>query len=187
MGGQSGKGGDVITMLEFINSESVKEAQADYEDSMTKLKAQEAADEKQLADLQDELAEKEKSLLEAQEDLKATTADKEAVEAIEGIEKGLPSLQQAETARKRPEPPPPASEPTAWVYTWLKSKKLEQYGDAFMGQALEEREDLLAAPLDHKALEDMGIKKMGDRCKILRYIDDAKQSAEAKANKQSKA
>merc|ERR1711865_932187 len=81
MGGQSGKGGDVITMLEFINSESVKEAQAAYEDSMTKLKAQEAADEKQLADLQDELAEKEKSLLEAQEDLKATTADKEAVEA----------------------------------------------------------------------------------------------------------
>jgi len=48
--GQSGKGGDVITMLEFINSESVKEeneahqdeeeAQAGYEDSMTKLKAQ---------------------------------------------------------------------------------------------------------------------------------------------------
>jgi len=89
--GQSGKGGDVITMLEFIHGETVKEeneahadeekGQADYEDSMTKLKAQEAADEKQLADLQDELAEKEKSLLEAQEDLKATTADKEAVEA----------------------------------------------------------------------------------------------------------
>merc|ERR1719247_2212038 len=78
-------------MLEFIHSETVKEeneahqeeekSQAAYEDFMTKLKDQEAADEKQLANLQDELAEKEKSLLEAQEDLKATTADKEAVEA----------------------------------------------------------------------------------------------------------
>merc|ERR1719262_175762 len=56
-------------------------AQAKYEDSMSKLKEQEAEDEKRLADLQEELAEKEAKLLQAQEDLKATTEDKEAIEA----------------------------------------------------------------------------------------------------------
>jgi len=89
--GQSSKGGDVIDMLEFIHEESVKEehaahadeekAQADYEDSMTKLKKEEADAEKRLGDLQESLAEKEKELLEAEEDLKSTTADKEAIEA----------------------------------------------------------------------------------------------------------
>merc|ERR1719502_667026 len=89
--GQSSKGGDVIEMLEFILSETQKEqmeahkdeenAQAKYEDSMTDLKKQEAADEKQLSDLQEDLAENEKNLLQAKEDLKATTEDKEAIEA----------------------------------------------------------------------------------------------------------
>jgi predicted nucleic acid-binding Zn-ribbon protein len=91
MEGQSSQGGDVIKMLEFILSETVKEeteahsteekAQADYEDSMTKLKEEEAKAEKNLADLQETLAEKEKELLDTQEDLKKTTEDKEAVEA----------------------------------------------------------------------------------------------------------
>lgn len=89
--GQSSKGGDVISMLEFILSETHKEendahkseedAQASYEDSMTQLKKEEAAAEKLLADLQETLAEKEEQLLAAKEDLKATTADKEAIEA----------------------------------------------------------------------------------------------------------
>merc|ERR1719213_1244104 len=47
---------------------------AKYEDSMTSLKKQEAEDEKRLSKLQEKL-------LEAQEDLKATTEDKEAIEA----------------------------------------------------------------------------------------------------------
>merc|ERR1719393_617520 len=48
---------------------------------MTDLKKKEAADEKQLSDLQEDLAENEKKLLQAKEDLKATTEDKEAIEA----------------------------------------------------------------------------------------------------------
>merc|ERR1719169_122752 len=48
---------------------------------MTKLKEQEAKDEKLLSDLQEDLAEAQKKLLQAQEDLKATTEDKEAIEA----------------------------------------------------------------------------------------------------------
>jgi len=89
--GQSKQGGDIIDMLEFILSEASKEemdahaseekAQADYEDSMTQLKSEEAAAEKSLAKLQDDLASKEKELLEAREDLKATIKDKEAIEA----------------------------------------------------------------------------------------------------------
>merc|ERR1719502_835986 len=58
-----------------------EKAQADYEDSMAKLKKEEAAAEKSLAEKQDTLAQKEKELLEAKEDLKKTTEDKEAIEA----------------------------------------------------------------------------------------------------------
>merc|ERR1719253_1640592 len=89
--GQSSKGGDVIDMLTFIEEQTKKEeneahadeekAQADYEDSMTKLKKEQAEAEKTLADLQEKLAQAEKDLLQAQEDLKATTADKESIEA----------------------------------------------------------------------------------------------------------
>jgi chromosome segregation ATPase len=89
--GQSQKGGDVINMLEFILSETKKEettahqeeetSQADYEDSMTKLKEEEAEAEKSLAKLHTTLAEKEQELLEANEDLKSTIKDKEAIEA----------------------------------------------------------------------------------------------------------
>jgi len=89
--GQSDKGGDVIEMLKFILSETNKEemdahkdeekAQADYEDSMTKLKKEEAEAEKSLAKLQEDLATSEQQLLEAQEDLKETTKDKESIEA----------------------------------------------------------------------------------------------------------
>jgi len=72
--GQSDKGTDVIEMLKFILSETQKEemdahkdeekSQADYEDSMAKLKKEEADAEKSLANLQEDLAEKENSLLE---------------------------------------------------------------------------------------------------------------------------
>jgi len=89
--GQSDKGGDVIDMLKFILTETSKEhstahsdeekGQADYEDSMTKLKSEEAASEKSLVKLQDDLATTQQQLLEAQEDLKETTANKEGLEA----------------------------------------------------------------------------------------------------------
>merc|ERR1711924_65276 len=44
------------------------------------------------------------------------------------------------------------------------------------GQALETLEDILRAPIDHSALEAMGIKKIGDRCKILKIIEEERSS-----------
>merc|ERR1719321_707327 len=48
---------------------------------MAQLKKEQADAEKMLSDLQETLAEKQQELLEAQEDLKATTKDKEEIEA----------------------------------------------------------------------------------------------------------
>jgi len=93
------------------------------------------------------------------------------VEAIARLEEGLPSLKKAQAARKRPDASPPAAPPTCWVYTWLKSKDLEAHAPPLMGQGLETREDILDAPLDHEALTKIGIQKIGDRCKLLRYIE----------------
>jgi len=88
--GQSDKGGDVIGMLKFILAETEKEeaaahqeeegSQHDYEDSMTNLKKQEAADEEKLSNAQASLAETEKNKLQAEEDLKATTQDRDEIE-----------------------------------------------------------------------------------------------------------
>merc|ERR1719162_2667583 len=89
-GGQSTQGNAVLKMLNFILDETVKEensahadeekAQADYEDSMTLAKKQEAGDEKRLSDLQLDLADKQEKLLKANEDLKATTGDRDSTE-----------------------------------------------------------------------------------------------------------
>jgi len=89
-GGQSSKGGDAITMLEFILDETKKEeteahsdeenAQHDYEDSMTDLKQEEADLEETLASLHETLAAKTEELFQKREEHKATTADKEAIE-----------------------------------------------------------------------------------------------------------
>jgi len=88
--GQSSQGNAVLKMLNFILDETVKEensahadeekAQADYEDSMTLAKKQEAGDEKRLSDLQLDLADKQEKLLKANEDLKATTEDRDSTE-----------------------------------------------------------------------------------------------------------
>jgi len=88
--GQSGKGGDAISMLEFILKETKTEEtdahaaeendQAEYEDSMTALKKEQAGKEKSLAELQDKLAQSEEDLIEAEEDHKATTKDKNGIE-----------------------------------------------------------------------------------------------------------
>jgi len=90
MEGQSKSGNEVLDMLNFIVKNTQKEemeahadeekSQADYEDSMQKLKDQQAADEKSLSKLQDDLAQAEKDLLDAREDKKATTEDKEEAE-----------------------------------------------------------------------------------------------------------
>jgi len=88
--GQSSKGNAVISQLEFILDETVKEetaahsdektSQHDYEDSMQTLTDEQAASEKSLSTLQETLATTEKDLLDAQESLKDTTADKESIE-----------------------------------------------------------------------------------------------------------
>jgi len=89
--GQSSKGGDAIQMLEFILDETKKEeteahsdeetAQHDYEDSMTDLKAEEADLEETLATLHETLAAKEEELFQKKEEHKATTEEKESIEA----------------------------------------------------------------------------------------------------------
>merc|ERR1719331_3831615 len=89
--GQSNKGGDAISMLEFILEETKKEeteahsdeenSQHSYEDSMADLKEEEADLESSLAELQKTLAAKEEELFQKKEEHKATTADKEAIEA----------------------------------------------------------------------------------------------------------
>merc|ERR1719159_170568 len=89
--GQSSKGGDAIQMLEFILDETKKEeteahsdeetAQHDYEDSMTDLKSEEADLEETLATLHETLAAKEEELFQKKEEHKATTEEKESIEA----------------------------------------------------------------------------------------------------------
>jgi len=89
--GQSGKGGDAIQMLEFILDETKKEeteahsdeenSQHDYEDSMTDLKDEEATLESSLATLHETLAAKEEELFQKKEEHKATTEEKESIEA----------------------------------------------------------------------------------------------------------
>merc|ERR1719223_2437960 len=89
--GQSSKGGDAIQMLEFILEETKKEeteahsdeetAQHNYEDSMADLKGEEAELEETLATLHETLAAKEEELFQKKEEHKATTTEKESIEA----------------------------------------------------------------------------------------------------------
>lgn len=89
--GQSTKGTDAITMLEFILKNTKQEetdahsaektAQHAFEDSMADLKKEEASLLKNLADLKLDLAKNEKDLLAKKEDLKATEKEKAAIEA----------------------------------------------------------------------------------------------------------
>jgi len=97
--GQSTKGGSAIEMLTFILTNNKKEEteahkteaqeQADYEISMTSLKAQEKNLMDSLSQLQEDLAVAKKTLLETEDELKTTVAQKEAIEAyLEKIKPG---------------------------------------------------------------------------------------------------
>eukprot|EP00929_Paragymnodinium_shiwhaense_P076817 TRINITY_DN39549_c0_g1_i3.p1 TRINITY_DN39549_c0_g1~~TRINITY_DN39549_c0_g1_i3.p1 ORF type:complete len:1031 (+),score=237.22 TRINITY_DN39549_c0_g1_i3:167-3094(+) len=124
--------------------------------------------------LTDELGWTDYSCYQITEYLKKAGSPEEAVDDIHKEGSHLLPLDKAIAARKPPQAPPPAEEPTEFVHVWLKEKKLECHSGAFLGQALSTKEDLLDAPLDHKALDDMGIKKMGDRCTILRMLKELK-------------
>jgi len=88
--GQSSKGGDAISMLEFILEETKKEeteahsdeenSQHNYEDSMADLKEREGDAEKTLVELRESLAQKEEDLLMRKKELKKTEGEKEALE-----------------------------------------------------------------------------------------------------------
>lgn len=88
--GQSAKGGDAVSMLKYILSETQKEeqeahsdeekAQASYEDSMADAKKEQAELEGSLVKLQEDLAEAEKNLIEKQEDLKDAKIAKTKIE-----------------------------------------------------------------------------------------------------------
>lgn len=98
-----------------------------------------------------------------------------STDALKRLAEGLPNAEVAATSRVKPEPPPPPPEPTEWVHLWLTKSGLGGHSQAFLGQALAAREDVLAAPLDHKVLEGMGINKIGDRCKILKMITEERE------------
>jgi len=84
--GQSSKGGDAVSMLEFIHEETLKEeteahsdeesSQHTYEDSMADLKEREGNAEKTLVSLRESLAQKEEDLLMKKKDLKKTEEEK---------------------------------------------------------------------------------------------------------------
>merc|ERR1719331_2141566 len=88
--GQSSKGGDAVSMLEFILEETKKEeteahsdeenSQHSYEDSMADLKERETDAEKTLVSLRESLAQKEEDLLMRKKELKKTEGEKEALE-----------------------------------------------------------------------------------------------------------
>merc|ERR1719331_76247 len=88
--GQSSKGGDAVSMLEFILEETKKEeteahrdeenSQHNYEDSMSDLKEREPNAEKALVGLRESLAQKEEDLLMRKKELKKTEGEKEALE-----------------------------------------------------------------------------------------------------------
>merc|ERR1719331_1212323 len=88
--GQSSKGGDAVSMLEFILEETMKEeteahsdeenSQHNYEDSMADLKERETDAEKTLVSLRESLAQKEEDLLMRKKELKKTEGEKEALE-----------------------------------------------------------------------------------------------------------
>jgi len=89
--GQSGKGNDAISMIQFILEETKKEesvahtnendAQHAFEDSMTTLKTEEASLQSNLATLTKTLADTEQELMEKKQDLEDTIKAKEAIEA----------------------------------------------------------------------------------------------------------
>jgi len=88
---QSSKGGDVVSQLQFILSESrAEEAQAhtdeesaqhSFEDEITTLKSQEATGLETIASLQESIADEEKALLATREDHAKTEAEKKAIQA----------------------------------------------------------------------------------------------------------
>jgi hypothetical protein len=88
--GQSSKGGDAISMLEFILEETKKEeteahsdeenSQHNYEDSMADLKDRQSTAEKTLVQLRETLAQKEEDLLMRKKELKKTEGEKESLE-----------------------------------------------------------------------------------------------------------
>jgi len=123
----------------------------------------------------DELGITEFSCLQVQRYLEQATSAS-AAQAGAQVRSGLLTLVEAEAARVRPPAPAPPKEPDDWLYTWLKAEKLEGCHMAFMGQALCTREDILLAPLDHDALKQLGIPKIGEQSKLLRMIEAERKS-----------
>merc|ERR1719265_1187883 len=87
---QSEKGGDVVSQLQFILSETRAEetqahtdeesAQHNFEDEITTLKSQEATNLETIASLQESIADEEKALQNARDDHEKTEAEKTAIQ-----------------------------------------------------------------------------------------------------------
>lgn len=114
-GGQSAKGGDAVTMLEFVLANTQKEnaeahagentAQHDYEDSMTSLTTHQADFQTSLTALNSELADKKLELLEKRDDKKTTKAEAAAISKyLEDIKPGcdfiVANIEDRKTSRE---------------------------------------------------------------------------------------
>ena len=76
----------------------------------------------------------------------------------------------------KPEPPPAPAESTDWVYVWLKSHDLRHLASIFTDEALVTQGDVLEAPIDQETLKAMGVRKIGERSKLLRLIEQLRKS-----------
>eukprot|EP00747_Dinoflagellata_sp_TGD_P155891 gnl/TRDRNA2_/TRDRNA2_177625_c1_seq14.p2 gnl/TRDRNA2_/TRDRNA2_177625_c1~~gnl/TRDRNA2_/TRDRNA2_177625_c1_seq14.p2 ORF type:complete len:442 (-),score=184.24 gnl/TRDRNA2_/TRDRNA2_177625_c1_seq14:265-1404(-) len=110
--GQSGKGNDVLDMLNFILDETAKEektahdeekdAQHKFEDSMADLKSEEADLEKSIAELTKTLAEKEKELKTKQMELKKASKEVKRLKAyLASMKDGCDFIEENIDTRKK--------------------------------------------------------------------------------------
>mmetsp|Transcript_14822 Transcript_14822/g.32680 ORF Transcript_14822/g.32680 Transcript_14822/m.32680 type:complete len:1078 (+) Transcript_14822:73-3306(+) len=100
---------------------------------------------------------------------------KSVSDAINNLLQGLPPHAVAQAALVPPKAPPPPEDPKDWVFLWLKENGLEQHGPVFINQALSDRDDVLKAPIDLNFLNANGVTKLGERCKILRLLQEEKR------------
>lgn len=123
-------------------------------------------------EITDELGLTEFSCLQVDQYLKNS---KSVQEALNGTAEGLKPGRQAEAERTRPDDDSAdESESETWLCKWLKAEGLEELEHEFEEQALETRTDVIDASLDADTLEKIGVKRLGQRVKLLRMVQELK-------------
>jgi hypothetical protein len=108
-----------------------------------------------------------------------------ATHADEGADKcaALAIAELLEHVRAPRPPPAEATEPSEWVFGWLKAAGLARLADHFLEHNLSDREALLAEPrLQQGELNTIGVTKAGDQRKVLALIAKLRDGDGAAAN-----